>query len=151
VEVTGVMNRLTAIICVCVVASCAVGQAQRPQVTGTLELPPGATLPANVKIEVDIYKVEPGQVITFLKRVGREEMKTVKSTPVTFAVPYPPTVLKDTPPKSFVLRASVYELPKAGGSKLVYQTPEKEMPEAFTAAGEPRQNVRLAVKAVQSK
>jgi hypothetical protein len=37
------------------------------------------------------------------------------------------------------------------GSKLRFETPEKEMPPAFTADKEPRQQVQLAVKAIASK
>jgi uncharacterized lipoprotein YbaY len=115
-------------------------------VTGTVVLPAGASLPPNAKVVVNIYKVEPGQVITFLKSVGRWERSDLKSAPVTFSVRYPKSVLKDTPVKSLVMRAAVYE-----GSKLRFETPEKEMPLAFTADKEPRQQVQLAVKAIPNK
>jgi uncharacterized lipoprotein YbaY len=142
------MNRLSALLALGLLASAAAAQdlSTGPPVTGTVVLPAGVTLPPNAKVVVNIYKVEPGQVITFLKPVGRHEQASVKSAPVSFSVRYPKSVLKDTPAKSFVMRASVYE-----GSKLRFETPEKEMPEAFTANKEPRQQVQLAVKAVGSK
>ena len=143
------MKRLSGLLVLAVFVTTAIAAddlSTGPPVTGTVILPDGAALPPKAKVVVNIYKVEPGQVITFLKSVGRWERSDLKSPPITFSVRYPKSVLKDTPAKSFVMRASVYE-----GSKLRFETPEKEMPPAFTADKEPRQQVQLAVKAIASK
>jgi hypothetical protein len=108
------------------------GAADTPPVTGTVSLPAGATAPASFRVDVEILKLEPGQVLTLARQVGRQQISTAKAFPVQFAVSYPKTVLKDPSPKSFVLRASVYELPKSGGAKLLYRTPDSELVEAFS-------------------
>jgi len=142
------MKRLSSLLAMSLLAGTAAAQdlSTGPPVTGTVVLPAGATLPPKAKVVVNIYKVEPGQVITFLKPVGRYERNDIKSAPISFEVRYPKSVLKDTPAKSLVMRASVYE-----GSKLRFETPEKEMPDAFTANKEPRQQVQLQVKEVTKK
>lgn len=142
------MKRPSTIVALLLLASAVAAQdlSTGPPVTGTVALPAGAALPPKAKVVVNIYKVEPGQVITFLKSVGRYERADIKSAPIPFEVRYPKSVLKDTPVKSLVMRAAVYE-----GSKLRFETPEKEMPDAFTADKEPRQQVQLQVKAIASK
>jgi hypothetical protein len=148
------MNRLTTalLVGVIVIVGAANGQQlERLDVRGTLDVPPGTILPDKFRVEVEILKIEPGKVITFARQVGRLQTTTVKSLPYQFTVGCPKSVLKDTPPKMFIVRGSVYELPKAGGSKLIFQTPENDRIAAFTAEGAPLQDVRLNLKATAGK
>ncbi len=117
------------------------------KVTGVVQLPPGASYPAKVKIDIDIAKIEPGKVIIFHKIIGRQEIRTIKSTPLPFAVSAPKSHLKDTPATSFTLRAKVYDL-ESGRPKLVFETPRDEAVQPFTEAGQAKQNVTLPVKAL---
>lgn len=121
-------------------------------VTGTIQLPAGASYPAKVRIDVEIAKIEPGEVITFHKVVGSTRMEVIKSTPVEFKVSCPQSHLKTTPANMFTLRAKVYDLGGAGGrSKLLYETPMNEALRPFTEDKQPKQNVTLPVKAPVAK
>jgi len=116
-------------------------------VTGTIQLPAGASYPAKVRIEVEIAKIEPGEVITFHKVIGSQRMEVIKSTPVEFKVSCPVSHLKTTPANMFTLRAKVYDLGGQGGrSKLLYETPMNEALRPFTEDKQPKQNVTLPVK-----
>jgi hypothetical protein len=145
------MKRLAIALAFCFVAVASAADDKVDRVTGTVELGGGATAPAKFRLEVEILKVEPGKVITFLKRVGQLRTETVKSFPARFECPYPKSTLKDTKPESFIMRALVYELLPKGSSKLVYQTPDDEVVKPFTADGRPRQNVQVVVKPIAKK
>jgi hypothetical protein len=139
------------LLCVVALSAAAGDDSQRIEVTGTVALPQGAKVPAKFRVEVDILKVEPGKVLTFLRPVGRLKTTTARSFPFSYSVACPKSVLKETPAKMFILRASVYELPDSGGSKLVYATPESDRTEALSANGEGRKDVLLLVKPVREK
>jgi len=115
------------------------------RVTGVVQLPAGANLPTKASVVVEIYKIEPGKVITFYKAIGRYENYVVK-TPLQFAVPCASSYLKDMPPaNSFALRAKVYDM--SSGRKLLYETPREEALQPFTDGGQPKQNLTVPVQA----
>src|SRR5262245_25890888 len=101
----------------------AADKAERPEISGMVLLGEGLTAPANFRVDVEVFKLKPNEVLTIGTRVARHQIGTAKSFPVPFACVYPQSVLKDASASSFVIRASVYDLPKASGAKLIYQTP----------------------------
>ena len=148
------MNRLCTVLILClfaVLGAASGQQTERVEVSGTLDLPPGAMLPPQFRVELEILKLEAGSVINLARRVGQLQTTTVKIFPYQFKVACPKSVLKDTPTKQFIVRGLVYELPKSGGSKLIFQTPDNEKIAAFTANGEPRQDIRVVLKAAPAK
>jgi hypothetical protein len=66
------MNRLGLFLVLSVVVPAAMAQDtdmfSLVEVTGTIQLPAGATLPAKVRIDVEIGKIDKGQVLTFFSR-----------------------------------------------------------------------------------
>ncbi len=145
------MRRLSFPMLIVLLASTALAQDkfETVKVTGSVQLPSGATAPAKFRVTVEIARIEPGQVITFHKVVGRTEIGNANSFPVAFTVGCPKSVMKDTPANMFTLRAKVYDTTK--GTKLIYETPMNEGLQPFTASMEPKQGVTLPVKAVAAK
>ncbi|HZZ80608.1 MAG TPA: hypothetical protein VFE62_19045 [Gemmataceae bacterium] len=121
------------------------GDREIMRITGTMQLPAGARYPARAQVKIELAKIEPGKVITFYRVVGSQELGVIKSTPVQFKVPYTKASLKNAPAASLVLCAKVYDV-GASPRKLLYEIPLNEAVPAFTDAGQPRQNVTLALR-----
>src|ERR1043165_6509838 len=138
-------------LCLVVPVDAGDGKIQRIEVTGNVALPPESKAPAKFRVAVKIRKLKPAKPITLLQPVGRAQIETVQSFPVSYTVACPRSALKDTPPELFILRASVYEYPAKGGLRLVYKTPDNDRTEALSANGEGRKDVRLTVAPVSGK